>query len=541
MSQPIIKIKPVGGVGQIGSNMTFLEHNGVRILIDAGILFPYEDFFDIDYLIPDLTKVETPDYLLITHGHEDHIGAIFNIIQAFPNIKIVAPKFAAALIRKKLEFNKRPYPVEVINYNSSLKFNGFSVDYIQVNHSIPDTYGLYFSFDIHHTGIFFVSDFKIDHKTKYEPFFDFAKLKQLSEKHTTKVLLADSTNITSNTHNTPSEFDLIDSFESIFQNLNHRAFVTMFSSNIHRIHTILFLAEKYQFKVVPYGRSMISYINTAIEEGFLPAFEKTLQSADSTKNNQENVIVLLSGCQGDFLGTFRRVSLGEDSLFKVRSTDTFILSSKAIPGNEKKINLLMNKISSFGAKLISPSDMLIHVSGHPGKNDLLNLYQEFMPTDIIPIHGEVHFIREHISFIKSTFPLACPHFVLNFDEVHFNSEMKIQIVEGEKHDPVIFHGNHIVLEKEKISERRKMACNGSIFLSVKLDHLSKYKSHLIHLLGIPKIITENRQHFDEFLFNELQKINFKDHEKSSEELKISIRRYFDSKLGYKPTTVVHIQ
>jgi len=540
MNKSLISIKPVGGVGQIGSNMTLVQHGGISILIDAGILFPYEDFFDIDYLIPDLSSIEKLDYLVITHGHEDHIGAVYNVIEKFPEIKIHAPRFAAGLIRKKLEFNQRPYPINVVNPNSPLEFGDLKIHYIEVNHSIPDTFGLYLTIDKMQFGLFFASDFKIDFKTKLEPPFNFDKLKKLSSNHKRKIILADSTNITSSQLQTPSEEDLISSFDKILSEAGGRIFITLFSSNVHRIHNIITVAEKHQYHVVPYGRSMISYLNTATEEGIIPNNDNVVRKAESITKNQKNIVVLLSGCQGDFLGTFRRVSMGEDSLFKITSEDTFVVSSKAIPGNEKKINLLLNKISTVGCKLYTTNDLPIHVSGHPGKDDLAYLYNEFKPTDIFPIHGEVHFLRDHIEHIKKVAPFATPHYILNGDSIEIDPALNIKIIQGEKNDPVIYHGKHIVLEKEKISERRKMACNGTCFVSIALDFRQNYKNHIYHLIGIPKYINDNEEHFKTFLVNEFSRANFKDKDKSAEELKNSIRRYFDTKLGYKPTTIVHI-
>lgn len=540
MTKSLIKLKPVGGVGQIGSNMTLVEYKEFTLMIDAGILFPYEDFFDIDYLIPDLSSITKLDYLIITHGHEDHIGAVFNVILQFPNIKIFAPRFAAALIRKKLEFNQKSHPVEVINPEKPISFDDLNIHYVEVNHSIPDTYGLYFSLDKSNLGLFFASDFKIDFKTKLEPAFNFAKIERLSKNHLKRIFLADSTNITSGQLQTPSEEDLIPSFEEIFQSTNGRIFITLFSSNVYRIQNLISMAEKYQYHLVPHGRSMISYINTAIEEKIIPENAHVIKKAESITKNQKNVVVLLSGCQGDFLGTFRRVALGEDSTFKISPEDTFVISSKAIPGNEKKINLLLNKISSLGCKLYTPSDLLIHVSGHPGKDDLSFVYNKLKPTDIIPIHGEVYFLREHIKHIKLTSPDSTPHFILNGDSIEIDQQLNLKIIEGVKTDPIIYHGKHIALEKEKISERRKLACNGACFLTVSLDFRQAFKDYSYHLLGIPKTIFENEEHFKTFLMGEFSRIGFKDRDKSAEEIKTAIRRYFDYKLGYKPTTIVHI-
>ena len=541
MNNLILKIKPVGGVGQIGSNMTLLLTDTDTVLIDAGILFPYEDFFDIDYLVPDLSEIPSPTHLVITHGHEDHIGAVYHVIKTFPNIIIMAPAFSAALIRKKLEYHKFSHPISIYKESDTLKFNQFSIDPIHVNHSIPETFGLLIRDLSHQVGIFFSSDFKVDFKTKYEPPFDFSKLIKLTHHLSKKIFLADSTNITSSQLSTPSEEDLVPIFENIFMNLSDRLFITCFSSNIHRLITFIDLAEKYQFKVVPHGRSMISYLKTAHEQGMIPNYERVIKDSDNVDSNTKNLVILLSGCQGDFMGTFRRVAMGEDRSFKPRQTDTFILSSKAIPGSEKKIAVLTNRLSEIGCTIITPSDQHVHVSGHPGKNDLLYVYEQFKPADIIPIHGETLFIRAHIDFIKSRFPQAIPHYVQNFDEIDIDSQGYVKIVQGTKKEPIIMHGKHIVLEKDKISERRKLACNGSIFISLKVSSFkNKIETHQHQFIGLPHQVSEQNDHFLKFLQNEITNFSMKDPELSKENLRVAIRRYFDNIIGYKPMTYIHL-
>jgi len=541
MKKQYLKIEPVGGIGQIGSNMTLIQGENDTVLIDAGILFPYEDFFDIDYLIPDLSTIPTPSHLVITHGHEDHIGAVLHVIKQFPSIKVLASPFTAALIRKKLEFNHNPFPISEYRGFDQLGFKDFTIDPIQVNHSIPETHGLLIRDHKEEFGLFFISDFKIDYKTIYERPFDFEKLIKLSKNLKRKVLLADSTNITSNTLKTPSEMDIIPVMDEIFASTEKRIFITCFSSNIHRLMTFISLAKKHGRKVVPHGRSMISYLNTANELGMIPDFDSVVKPADAVTPNQENIVVLLSGCQGDFRGTFRRFCMGEDSTFKPRPDDLVLLSSKAIPGNEKKISLLMNKLSEVGIRIITSQEKLIHVSGHPGRDDLIHLYEKFNPTDIVPIHGETSFIRAHIEHIKKNFPSATPHYFLNFDSMIVANDLSLKINLGEKHEPVIIHGKQIVLEKEKISERRKLACNGSVFVSLKISKsLTDVEKISFTLQGLPTLVTKNDDKFRRFLENYFVQISFKDMDKTTEELRIAIRKYFDQILGYKPQTFIHI-
>jgi ribonuclease J len=541
MKNQYLKIEPVGGIGQIGSNMTLIQGQNDTVLIDAGILFPYEDFFDINYLIPDLSTIPKPSHLIISHGHEDHIGAISHVIKLFPEIKILASPFTAALIRKKLEFNHSPHPITEYRHFDQLSFKDFTIDPIHVNHSIPETHGLLIKDLNDEFGLFFISDFKIDHKTIYERPFDFEKLNRLSKNLKRKVLLVDSTNITSNTLKTPSEMDVIPVMDELFQSTDKRIFITCFSSNIHRLMTFFALAKKHGRNIIPHGRSMISYLNTANELGMIPDYDSIIKSADSVSPTQDNVVVLLSGCQGDFRGTFRRFCMGEDSTFKPRIDDLVILSSKAIPGNEKKISLLMNKLSEVGIKIITAQEKLVHVSGHPGRDDLIELYEKFNPTDIIPIHGETSFIRAHIEHIKNNFPTAIPHYLLNFDSLVVTKDFKLFVNAGEKRDPIIIHGKSINLEKEKISERRKLACNGAVFISLKISkNLSDVEKISFTTQGLPALITKSDEKFTRFLNNYFVQSNFKDLDKTNEELRIAVRRYFEPILGYKPQTFIHI-
>ncbi len=541
MKKPFLKIKPVGGIGQIGSNMTLIQSQNDTILIDAGILFPYEDFFDINYLIPDLSTIAIPTHLIITHGHEDHIGAISHVIEQFPGIKVLASPFAAALIRKKLEFNLSPYPISEYRPFDQLSFKDFTIDPIHVNHSIPQTVGLLLRDHKLELGFFFVSDFKIDFKTPYEAPFDFDRLIKLSSMLKRRILLVDSTNITSSQVQTPSEIDVIPALDKLISSTNDRIYITCFSSNIHRLQSIISLAKKYSRKVIPHGRSMISYLNTANELGMVADFDSVVKMAESVTPSQNNIIVLLSGCQGDFRGTFRRFCMGEDSTFRPKVADLILLSSKAIPGNEKKISALLNKLAEIGARVVTAQEEMIHVSGHPGRDDLLLLYNKFQPTDILPIHGESSFIRKHIEFIKSHFPQAVSHFFLNFDELHVSEDLKLKVIQGDKKDPLIIHGKQLVLERERISERRKLACNGTIFLTLKLSkNLKDVETFKLTVQGLPNIISQNEEKFRRFLENYFVQISFKDLNKTTEELRIAVRKYFDQILGYKPQTFIHI-
>ncbi|WP_127715340.1 ribonuclease J [Halobacteriovorax sp. HLS] len=541
MSKSLIKIQPVGGVGQIGSNMTLFETSNCRVIVDAGILFPSEDFFDINYLIPDLTLLieNPPTHLVITHGHEDHIGAINHIIDHFPNIEIIAPPFAAALIRRKLDYYKVSKKIDIYDRNSVIEFEDFDIFPIHVNHSIPDTFGLVFREKNEVYSIFLVSDFKIDSINPYEREFDFKQLKEVTRNSSKRILLADSTNILSSNLETPSEALVLESFNELFKKNYNRVYLTCFSSNIHRIQSVIASAAANKKRVLLYGRSMINYVNTAVERGLIE--EGSYYTDQAALPNKTNLIVILSGCQGDFRGSFRRVVKGEDTHFKPNHEDLFIISSKAIPGNEKKISLLENEIIEAGAEIISNRNLLVHVSGHPGKSDLKKVYESYCPDYIVPIHGESLFLKEHANFIKKSYPQAQAIVLKNFDILRLNENLELETHVGESLSPILIHGKQLEIEKTNISKRRKLATTGLISLSINKESLLKRNIQIVLTYeGLPDSFKENHDELRSLVLNELSTRKNKLLEKTSEHLRIVVRRYVNNILGYKPVTIVHI-
>ena len=525
-----MKITPLGGLGQIGSNAILVEAKSSRVLIDSGILFPYEACFDINYLIPDFYHIEKPEALIITHGHEDHIGAIVHLIKHFPGLPIYAPAFASALMKKKFEYSKMRVPINIYDEGHTLKFDEFSINPIHVNHSIPQTYGLLInSFD---DSIFYVSDFKIDKKSPYERPFDFKRLKALTKNANRKILMADSTNITSKNLNTPGEGDLIPHFQDLMNSRSQRVFVTTFSSNIHRIQTIINTAKAAQRKIIAYGRSVNSYSETAEELGLLKNWKTSVGNIEDINLEKERLSVIISGCQGDLRSALRRVATNTDPYFKSGEKDLFIFSSKAIPGNEKAIGFLINELIRSGAEVVTENDRFVHVSGHPGKSDLLELYKVMRPQVLIPIHGEVHFLHKHAHHFLENFPDKEVHILLNHQSLTLNDKIVVNKNEGKP--PIPIHGHGIPIEKSKILQRRKMAKTGVIFCSL------KGKDLLLTPLGLPEFFIESHIKKAKKLIQEkITNVKKKEQHNLSEIIRIDIRRYCQKHLGYKPVVVVH--
>lgn len=534
---PRISITPLGGVGEIGSNCTVFENDEHLVIVDYGILFPYEDFFDINYLIASLDSIkDTPKKvsIFITHGHEDHIGAIIHLNQVFPNAEIHAPKFAQLLMRKKLHNAGQSAKISTYQEDSVLDFGDFEIHPVSVTHSIPDTYGLVARGKRGEFSVLFISDFKYDLNPLYEAPFNTAKIKDLFSKSKKRICMMDSTNIL-NEGKTPSERDLVDDFGHILQQ-DKRIFITLFSSNIYRLKTILNHAKQLGKRVVPIGRSIRHYIETANECGFFGDEISTLKDEREVQNpNSHRNIYLLTGCQGDHFGALRRVATGEHKFLKPSESDVFVFSSKPIPGNESKIYRIYNTLAEHGCQIITNKDMSIHASGHPGQQDLRELYKELKPDLVVPIHGESYFLRKHLDFLNS---LSINGLYLhNFHRMLIDAENNVLTETIQEEAPSIIHGKAIVIEREAISKRRKMACNGVCFISID----SKTKKIQLTTSGLPESIDKDIAKITNLVKGQLGKrLMAKDSETISEEVRIFARNLFQNYLGYKPITYVHI-
>lgn len=532
-----LSIKPYGGLGEIGSNMVCIETAKGYVIIDTGILFPNEDFFEINYLIPDYSDIdkEKEVNLFITHGHEDHIGAIHHFVKDFPNANIYAPKFAASLMRKKLQRRNIAALIEIYRDGMHLDLIGLTFCPVQLNHSIPDTFGIIISTPLNDK-ILYASDFKIDHRAKFEPNFDAQNIEELMGESRTRLCLLDSTNIL-NEGKTNSESDLDNDLSHLIRQ-KRRKFITLFSSNIHRVKTILNLAIQHSQKVVPVGRSIKSYIEAAAECNILtPAELKTIrEESEITDPNADNLIILLTGCQGDYRGALRRVTAGEHKLFKLKPNDYVIFSSKVIPGNEKIVYKIYNKITESGARVITAKDFEIHASGHAGQQDLIEIINASKPTHYIPIHGESYFLQKHQDFIKQHYPQLWCDVMLNFSTAYLDVHGNITIEENEVIAPKLIHGNDLEIERSKISERRKLATNGLITVAC---YPAKNLVHF-EFKGLPELIDLKKDDFQVYLNSFVSSNQRAKKDDLAEELRIRVRNYFKDLLGYRPIAIIHV-
>jgi ribonuclease J len=392
-----LKLTPMGGVGEIGSNMFIFEDDECGFIIDCGILFPSDNCFNINYLIPNFYGIKKDKIkdIIITHGHEDHIGAIAHLIEFHPDITVHCNGFAYELIKTKIkDFNHK-----VFKYTETMKIGNFEIDPIHVNHSIPDTFGLSISYNEYN--FFYCSDFKVDFDSPYEKPFDFEKLKKLQQGKTT-VGMIDSTNILSQ-RKTLSEKVVLEDIEKVFEDFkDNRLFITCFSSNVHRLKSFFDVAKKYKRNIILSGRSIHKYTEIAKKLGYVDNIR--IYDEDFDNITKKNNLIIISGCQGDFFSSLRRLSSNEHSRIKLNENDKVVFSSKTIPGNEKSVNRIKNNITELGADVITNSEYpFIHASGHPGQEDLKILNKKINFDHYIPIHGESYFIKKHVEFIEDPY------------------------------------------------------------------------------------------------------------------------------------------
>jgi ribonuclease J len=401
---PCLKVIPLGGLGEIGLNMMLLECNDAIMIIDAGLMFPEDDMLGIDIVIPDFSYLrqnhERLQALVVTHGHEDHIGAIPFLLREFP-LPIYGTALTIALIREKLKEHgllERTRLVEVTP-RQAFTVGPFEIEFIRVCHSIPDGVGLAVNTPagiVIHSG-----DFKVDHTPVDGKRLDLPRFATYGEQGVL-AMFADSTNA-EREGATLSEKDIGCTLRQIFQECSGRIIIAVFASNLHRIQQVVQLAREFERKVLLNGKSMLANIRIARELGYLdfdPEHEITLQELPKCPDSQ--VLILTTGSQGEPMSALTRMAFKDHKKLKITPGDTVILSSKFIPGNERSIQNIINHLYRQGAEVIYEQVRDIHVSGHAYKEELKLLINVVQPRFFVPIHGEFRHLVKHRQLALST-------------------------------------------------------------------------------------------------------------------------------------------
>ena len=399
-----LKVRFLGGVGEIGKNMTALEYGNDIIVIDAGNSFPTEDMPGVDLLIPETgwleeNKERVRGYI-ITHGHEDHIGGLPYVVKNV-NAPIFGTRLTLTLIENKLKENGlTSVSLNCVRPGATVKLGCFTIEFINVNHSIAGAVALSITTPV---GVVFHSgDFKIDFTPVAGECIDLPRIAEIGKRGVT-LLLCESTNVEREGF-TMSETVVGETLDKVFaSNMDRRLIIATFASNVHRIKQILDLAKKYRRKVVLSGRSMINVVEAASKIGEIDVPENTIIDVDKMKSfKPEQIVIISTGTQGEPMSALTRMASGEFNKVEIGSGDTVIMSSSVIPGNEKMIYGVINNLYKKGAEVLYETLEPIHVSGHACREEIKILHSLINPKFFIPVHGEYRHLKKHCRLAKAT-------------------------------------------------------------------------------------------------------------------------------------------
>ena len=392
-----VKVIPLGGVNEIGKNLTAIEYKNDIVVIDCGLKFPDEDMFGIDLVIPDITYLiknkEKVSGIFLTHGHEDHIGALPYVLKQL-NVPVYGTKLTLGIVETKLKEHGLLSSTELVRVKPRdvIRLNSVSVEFIKTNHSIADSVAIAVHTPLGvvlHTG-----DFKVDYTPIDGEPMDFARFAELGKKGVL-AMMADSTNVEKSGY-TNSEKIVGESLTRIFGKTKGRIIIATFASNIHRIQQIIDAASVYGRKVAVSGRSMENIMNVAIELGYIEVDKDTLVSIDQiNKYNNDQVVIITTGSQGEPMSALSRMAASEHRKVNIVEGDTIIISATPIPGNEKLVSKVINQLFKKGAEVIYGSQENIHVSGHACQEELKLMQTLVRPKHFIPVHGEYRHLQQH--------------------------------------------------------------------------------------------------------------------------------------------------
>ncbi|MCX7779336.1 MAG: ribonuclease J [Negativicutes bacterium] len=394
--QPKIQIIPLGGLGEIGKNMTVVRFGDDIIVIDSGLAFPEDDMLGIDLVIPDITYLvehkELVRAIVLTHGHEDHIGALPYVLKQL-DVPIYGTRLTLGILSGRLKENNVANAIlNPVNPGDQIQIGAMKVGFIRVSHSIADSVGLWIKTPIGtivHTG-----DFKLDQTPVDGKVTDFHKFAELGDQGVL-VMLADSTNAERPGY-TASERSVGQTFDETFRNARERIIIATFSSNVHRIQQAIDTACKYKRKVAVLGRSMVNVVNIALELGYLNVPEGVLIDIDEINNYPASgVVICTTGSQGEPMSALTRMAMSDHKKVEIMPGDTVIISATPIPGNEKLVSRTIDFLLRQGAEVVYEAASGIHVSGHASQEELKLMHNLIRPKFFIPVHGEYRHLVKH--------------------------------------------------------------------------------------------------------------------------------------------------
>ncbi|HZE64432.1 MAG TPA: ribonuclease J [Pyrinomonadaceae bacterium] len=490
----VLEIIPLGGIGEFGMNCMALRYEDEMLILDAGMGFPEETAYGVDVCIPNFDFLE--EYrehitaIVLTHGHEDHLGALPYILKRF-NVPVYCSHFTAGLAESKLEEHELTNDVLLhrVEPRDVVDIGVFTVEFIRVSHSLVDCFSLAIKTPVGiiiHTG-----DYKVDETPVIGEPIDLRSFRRYGQEGVL-ALLSDSTNATV-PGRTPSERAVIPAFEEIFAEAGGRIIVAAFASSIHRLQIVIDIAQQFNRKVCVLGRSMQKNVEISDRLGYLDIHDGLLVSLNEAKQMRENEIVfLVTGSQGEARAALSQMATQSYKGLMIDEGDTVVLSARIIPGNERLISRMIGMIYKRGANIIEEKRRLVHVSGHASQEDIRIMTEAVRPKFVVPIHGEYRMLFRHKEFVKNHLGYAEENIVLieNGDVLELDGERAAVVGKREIGRTFIDDTGFEEIESETIRERRQLAYEGMITLIVTINGLTG------ELQSPPEIVTRGVRGFD---------------------------------------------
>jgi ribonuclease J len=547
-----IEIIPLGGIGEFGMNCMGIRYDDEMIIIDAGMGFPEETPYGVDISIPNFDFLD--EYkdeltaLFLTHGHEDHIGALPYFLKKF-NLPVYGSRFTLALAEKRLDEHNLLDSVLLhrVRPNDVAEVGNFKVEFIHASHSLVDCFSLAMTTPlgtIIHTG-----DYKIDDTPVIDAPYDLKTLGRYGDAGVL-ALLSDSTNATV-PGRTPSERDVIPAFEEIFAEATGRIFVATFSSSIHRLQIVFNIAKAFDKKVCVLGRSMQKNVEIATEHGLLKIPYDTLVGLGESRTlDEDEIVYLVTGSQGENRAALWNMATGSYKGLSVESGDTVVLSARIIPGNEKNISRLIGNLYKRGANIIEEKRRLIHVSGHASQEDIKIMTETARPKYVVPIHGEYRMLFRHKEYIKNHIEGYTDENIIlieNGDCLEIDDLGARVVCKTDLAKTFIDEESLSEIEYDIVRERKKLAYGGAVSLVVPVDKNTKELKGepQISFQGVAGIDLTNgistdakKSITDAILLMSKQEMANK--ALFQENLRVHLKRFFQKETGSKPVIVTTI-
>jgi ribonuclease J len=536
-----LRVIPLGGLGEIGMNLMVYEHGDTAVIVDCGMMFPDASTLGVDVIVPDMTYIfeNAAKFrgVFLTHGHEDHIGALPFLLERAP-MPVYGMPLTIGFVRDKLEEFEVDADLRTIQPRDVIEAGDFRIEAIRVTHSIVDALGYAITTPagtVIHTG-----DFKIDHTPIDGKATDLARFAHYGEEGVL-LLVSDSTNALVPGHG-PSEKTVGSGLDRVFSNAKGRILVTTFASHIHRIQQVIDLARKHKRKVFMVGRSLVDNVETAERLGYL-RYSRDVRASGSSPEDYEarDIVILTTGTQGEPRSALARMAIGEHKQVEIIRGDTIVISARTIPGNERAISHLIDNLYRRGAEVISNEQPDTHVSGHACQEELRTMIRLTKPQNFIPMHGTLRHLIHHARLAKDC---AVPHgFVITNGQVALfgGGEEEGRVLEERVANGKVFIDSEAeAVPDVVVRDRQHLAEDGFVIAVVAVDSNAK-------LIREPEIITRGLVHVDASqdildelrsqivgMFNESHPEELRDSDLAQEKIRALLKRYFRKTMGRRP-------